>query len=247
MRCERGRAWFGLGRGGRVLLLASLVLIALPAASTTTVVLDPAPADSGDVDPLRVDPLREEATTSPAPDGGQARSAPGEGAPADEDGIPRHEEVGGLILDPLVTGPTARLIVIALAYLVCWFGTDLVVPRLARDPRPRPAPTPADPDAERRIDPGKAVAPAEIARRAVEVAAVKRLGRIIGKCENVLTVTFVVAGQETGLAIIFTAKAIARQQEIRRDSGYYLGGTLLNFTISFAIASVARVLIAGLS
>lgn len=146
-----------------------------------------------------------------------------------------------MVLAPLVTGTVPCLLVIALAYVVCWFGTDLVVPRLARDPRPRHLRERATGSDE--AEPASVLTPEE---QAQEIAAIKRLGRIIGKCENVLTVTFVIAGQGTGLAIIFTAKAIARQREIRSDSGYYLGGTLLNFTISVAIAQVARVLIAGL-
>lgn len=59
---------------------------------------------------------------------------------------------------------------------------------------------------------------------------------IIGKCENILTVTFVVVGQPVGLALVFTAKAIARQREQREDAGYYLGGTMVNFTISLLVA-----------
>ena len=35
------------------------------------------------------------------------------------------------------------------------------------------------------------------------------------------------------------------QRELREDAGYYLGGTMVNFTISLLIAMIARVLVAG--
>jgi hypothetical protein len=61
------------------------------------------------------------------------------------------------------------------------------------------------------------------------------VGAIIGKCENILTITFILAGELTGLAIIFTAKSLIRKEDIRKDTRYYLGGTLINFTFSVII------------
>lgn len=55
-------------------------------------------------------------------------------------------------------------------------------------------------------------------------------GFVIGKCENVLTVTLVLLGEVTGLAMLFAAKSLVRKEDIRKNSQYYLGGTLVNLT-----------------
>ena len=73
----------------------------------------------------------------------------------------------------------------------------------------------------------------------------RRLGNVIGKCENIIVVTLILAGAETGLALIFTAKTLVRRQDIEQDPGYFLGGTLLNFVWSLIVAMLARVLIRG--
>ena len=39
------------------------------------------------------------------------------------------------------------------------------------------------------------------------------IGALIGKCENILTITFVLAGAETGLALIFAAKSLVRRED----------------------------------
>lgn len=69
---------------------------------------------------------------------------------------------------------------------------------------------------------------------------------IIGKCENIITVTFMLLGQETGLALIFAGKSIVRSDDIKKDPGYFLGGTLINLVWSLLMAGVARVLVAGI-
>lgn len=74
----------------------------------------------------------------------------------------------------------------------------------------------------------------------------RHLGKIIGKCENIIIVTFIFIQAETGLALIFAAKALVRREDIARDPGYFLGGTLLNFVWSLSVATIARTLIAGL-
>ena len=66
------------------------------------------------------------------------------------------------------------------------------------------------------------------------------IGTIIGKCENVLVITFILAGAYTGLALIFTAKSIVRSEDMRRDPRYFLGGTLVNFVFSVLVAFVMR-------
>ena len=73
-----------------------------------------------------------------------------------------------------------------------------------------------------------------------------RQGMIIGKCENIIAVTLILLGQETGLALIFTAKALVRKENIQSDPGYYLGGTLVNFVWALIVSFVARLLIFGL-
>lgn len=51
------------------------------------------------------------------------------------------------------------------------------------------------------------------------------LGALIGKCENILTITFILAEQYTGLGLIFAAKSIMRSEDIKKNPQYYLGGT----------------------
>ncbi len=67
------------------------------------------------------------------------------------------------------------------------------------------------------------------------------IGAIIGKCENIIVITFVLAGAYTGLALIFTAKSIVRSDDIKRDPRYFLGGTLVNFVFSVLIGFAARI------
>lgn len=50
----------------------------------------------------------------------------------------------------------------------------------------------------------------------------KNPGRVIGKLENVLVLSFVAAGEFTGLAIIFAAKAIVRTPKGEADASYYI-------------------------
>lgn len=71
------------------------------------------------------------------------------------------------------------------------------------------------------------------------------LGMIIGKCENFLAISFILAGEFTGLALIFAAKSIVRMEEIKTDPEYYLGGTIVNFTYSvFAGLATKQILAA---
>lgn len=68
---------------------------------------------------------------------------------------------------------------------------------------------------------------------------------VIGKCENLLTLLFVLAGEFTGLALIFAAKSLVRAQDIHRSPGYYLGGTMVNLVWSILMATVVKVLVQG--
>ena len=45
-----------------------------------------------------------------------------------------------------------------------------------------------------------------------------RDGYIIGKCENIIILSFVLAGEVTGLALIFAAKSLARQKDINDNA-----------------------------
>jgi hypothetical protein len=53
----------------------------------------------------------------------------------------------------------------------------------------------------------------------------------------------IVVGEATGLALIIAAKSLVRSEEIRRDPGYYLGGTLVNLVWGLIMGLTARVLI----
>lgn len=70
----------------------------------------------------------------------------------------------------------------------------------------------------------------------------KRLdtGYIIGKCENILLLTLVFLGQYTAISIIFAAKTIVRQEDIKKDSLFYLAGTLINVTYSMFVGLATK-------
>ena len=74
------------------------------------------------------------------------------------------------------------------------------------------------------------------------------IGTIVGKTENVLLLTFVLAGAYAALAIVFAAKSIVRSDDMKNDSLYYLAGTLVNVTYSVVVGVVLRfVLGAGIA
>jgi hypothetical protein len=72
-------------------------------------------------------------------------------------------------------------------------------------------------------------------------------GAIIGKCENLLTITLILANAVTGLALIFAAKSIVRSEDIKKEPKYYLGGTLVNFTYSVLMGFLIRTLLDAIS
>lgn len=131
-----------------------------------------------------------------------------------------------VILPPLIESSVCKLLIIIIAYIVTLASSTYVVTKLVT---PSPAASPVQ---------------AEDLEHATEER--RHLGNIIGKCENIIIVTFILIQAETGLALIFAAKALVRREEIERDPGYFLGGTLLNFVWSLSIAMVARTLVAGL-
>lgn len=74
-----------------------------------------------------------------------------------------------------------------------------------------------------------------------------RDGFIIGKCENIIILSFVLAGEVTGLALIFAAKSLARQKDINDNAGFFLAGTMVNFTATLVLAFVLKYIITSLS
>lgn len=73
------------------------------------------------------------------------------------------------------------------------------------------------------------------------------LGAIIGKCENFLAITFILANEVTGLALIFTAKSIIRADDMKKDPRYFLGGTMVNFCFSVLMGFITRLVLIGLA
>lgn len=71
-------------------------------------------------------------------------------------------------------------------------------------------------------------------------------GTLVGKCENVLVLTLVIASAYTALAVLFAAKSIVRREDIDSgDTAYYVAGTLVNFTYSlFASFAIVTALAA---
>lgn len=68
-------------------------------------------------------------------------------------------------------------------------------------------------------------------------------GFIIGKCENVLIMSLVLANAYTALALIFAAKTIIREDDIKNNSLYFLAGTLINVTYSIIVGLIIKSLV----
>ncbi len=77
-------------------------------------------------------------------------------------------------------------------------------------------------------------------------ARLMREGYIIGKCENLIILIFVLAGELTGLSLIFAAKSLARKKDIDNNAGFFLVGTLVNFTATLILAYALKFLLAFL-
>lgn len=124
-----------------------------------------------------------------------------------------------MIVEPIVTGGAAQLLVALGSYLLVLGCSGRVVRYIVLPVGVKPPAAPAG----LRFDPST----------------------VIGKCENVITVTFVLAGDVAGIAIVFAAKSLVRSPQIRQNAAFYLGGTLVNLVWGLLIAVPARVLIAG--
>lgn len=68
-------------------------------------------------------------------------------------------------------------------------------------------------------------------------------GFIIGKCENILLLSFVLFNAYTALALIFAAKAIIRGEAMKNKPSYYLAGTMINVTYSIIAGIIIKLVI----
>ena len=125
------------------------------------------------------------------------------------------------VLGPVVTDPWVKLLVILAAYIVTLMLSGVVVRFFVLPPGPT-VPTPKGPG-QPRYD----------------------ASTVIGKCENIITVSFVLANAPTGLALIFAGKSLVRSADIKKNPGFFLGGTLVNLVWGLLVAMIARVLVFG--
>jgi hypothetical protein len=69
-------------------------------------------------------------------------------------------------------------------------------------------------------------------------------GVIVGKCENILILTFMLLQAYTALGLVFAAKAIVRMDEMKgKKSFYFLTGTMVNVTYSIIVGFIVKILI----
>lgn len=68
-------------------------------------------------------------------------------------------------------------------------------------------------------------------------------GSIIGKCENIIILSFVLMEAYTAVAIVLTAKTLVRKEEIEKNEMYFLVGTLVNVSYSVVVSFIVRQLI----
>ena len=79
-------------------------------------------------------------------------------------------------------------------------------------------------------------APKEIEKRL-------EIGGIIGKCENILILAFLILEAYTAIAIVVTAKTMVRKEEIEKNSMYFLAGTLINVSYSVLMGFILKMLL----
>lgn len=65
-------------------------------------------------------------------------------------------------------------------------------------------------------------------------------GLIVGLCENILIITFILVEAYTALALVFTAKSIVRSRAMQDKPEYYLVGTMVNVTFSILMGFVIK-------
>lgn len=118
-------------------------------------------------------------------------------------------------LGPFIHAPGWQVYTVALAYLIALYGSGFVVRRILQWINQSPQGTDS------------------------------RVGTVIGKCENIIAVTCVLADQITGLALIFAAKSLVRNTDKGGKDDYYLCGTLVNLVWSLLIGFAARLIVQG--
>jgi hypothetical protein len=69
------------------------------------------------------------------------------------------------------------------------------------------------------------------------------VGNIIGKCENIIILVFVILEAYTAIAIVITAKTMVRKEEIEKNSMYFLAGTLLNVSYSVLVGFILKLIL----
>jgi hypothetical protein len=69
------------------------------------------------------------------------------------------------------------------------------------------------------------------------------VGNIIGKCENILILVFVILEAYTAIAIVITAKTMVRKEEIEKNSMYFLAGTLINVSYSVLVGFILKMIL----
>ncbi|KPL19544.1 MAG: hypothetical protein AMJ92_02810 [candidate division Zixibacteria bacterium SM23_81] len=76
----------------------------------------------------------------------------------------------------------------------------------------------------------------------------KRAGALIGILERTFVLTLVLIGEYSSIALIFTAKSIARFEELkdRKFAEYYLIGTLTSILCAMLIGILTRRLLDGM-
>jgi len=68
-------------------------------------------------------------------------------------------------------------------------------------------------------------------------------GFVVGKCENILILTFMLLGAYTALALVFAAKAIVRREDMATNSLYFLAGTMINVTYSVIVGVTVKIML----
>src|SRR3990172_12147664 len=72
---------------------------------------------------------------------------------------------------------------------------------------------------------------------------VRDTGFVVGKCENLLIMTFMFLNAYTALALIFAAKTIVRREDMSKNSLFFLAGTMINVTYSIMIGFITTILL----
>ncbi len=72
---------------------------------------------------------------------------------------------------------------------------------------------------------------------------IRDTGFVIGKCENLLILTFMILEAYTALALVFAAKAIVRREDMSKNTLFFLAGTMINVTYSIMIGLMLKIII----